>query len=412
MARAPMPMSIFGIDCWLCYLRPYLLNPFSLLQTGSDQETFLTNLSSSTRRRVKNKFYFVLFLWVPLYSAEAVTQVLNLGTILKTNEEAEEYLQFPWSMDIDDQGRILVADVLARKIFVWDANGEFLTTFGKQGKGPGEFMFTGRHSGGYQAYVAAYNKRVYVYDGSERRLNIFDENFQFQKAVSFKLSGRTESFFVTQNEDIVLFQRNYSRTVPSLDVACYNLDGELKQTLNSQEDTTFSRITENGKIRNIVYHAYSPTTYLHYDRSRDELLFGNTGIPAIQTHDVRGNHTASIPLEIVPARVSTRDRMEYGQQFWLKNSKFLKADYPDHKAYFDMVLPLGPDHFFVYYQSPVEKRIEGRIIDRQGRLIGKKVNFVCGEGGGLFGARGRIMVIRLDENDDYNIQELSLPRKR
>ena len=75
----------------------------------------------------------------------------------------------PWShVAMDERGRLLVAGAQIPEIAVFDSNGDFLTTIGGVGRGPGEFQSI--------TTIAAGHGQIHVFDGRRGRV-VLDENF-------------------------------------------------------------------------------------------------------------------------------------------------------------------------------------------------------------------------------------------
>ena len=349
--------------------------------------------------------WVVLFLaWFNTENSPGLKPTVTLAAI----EDEEAWLQLPYSVDVDDRGNYYVVDVLARTVFVWDKTGRYVRRFGSEGQGPGELTFSPRGNGGHQGYIASAGDRIYVFDGTVSRVSVFDREGKFIRSIPFQLpGGRSEGFFVTPKHQFLVYQRSYFKDIPEMEVSIFDDKAQLQHKIFSRDDRTFSRKKEGGDITGIVYHAYAPTIYTHYDYSRNRVIIGQTGEPAFELYDLKGNRIQRIASKITPRKVTKADKEEYLEQAWIKDSAFLSADFPEYMAYYDSVLPLGDRGYLIYYQSRVDAVVKGWFIDVNGN---KKQSFTfnCGEGGGLFGSRGHVIAVRTDEDGEYFIQEVSI----
>ncbi|GEM_PF-6189175 len=85
---------------------------------------------------------------------------------IQSDKAIEPFYQ-PIAFTVGSDGNIYICDK-SNKIIVFGANGEFLYSFGREGKGPGEFK--------YPSDVAVDNNgNVYVLDFGNRKIHIFDE---------------------------------------------------------------------------------------------------------------------------------------------------------------------------------------------------------------------------------------------
>ncbi len=100
---------------------------------------------------------------IPLYPDKSVIfeEELSIGG------EGYEMLSRPMQYIVDMQGRIYIADFQDRAIKVFDENGDFVLTIGRQGGGPGEFSNVGR-----MTFLP--DGRLMVTDLSASRISFFD----------------------------------------------------------------------------------------------------------------------------------------------------------------------------------------------------------------------------------------------
>jgi hypothetical protein len=84
---------------------------------------------------------------------------------------------------VDNQNRVYIAagkPNTAQAIYIFRPNGDYLTTIGRIGKGPGEFLAI--------ASLKIQNKKLYIYDSLQRRISIFSlKNFKLIN--DFKIRG-------------------------------------------------------------------------------------------------------------------------------------------------------------------------------------------------------------------------------
>ena len=84
-----------------------------------------------------------------------LTPILELEPV---SEDSDMFMQVPFDLTIGNDGRIYIADALAKTIFFWEKDGTFGGTIGKGGQGPGEFRFMSM--GGPQAYLSVLGEEL------------------------------------------------------------------------------------------------------------------------------------------------------------------------------------------------------------------------------------------------------------
>jgi len=318
--------------------------------------------------------------------------------------EVDAYLQSPRCIEIDDRGRIYALDNLARVVFVWDKNGRFLTTFGKEGEGPGEFSFYG--DGVTQGYVSAVDDAIYVYDGARRLLSRFDMDYRFISAEPFHGNGgRTLYFNMTRDGAILLYQQNYGIETPFRELALYNPKLSHFKTLYREDDKTYDIRRENGKTVKIVINAYLPTMAAFCDTGDNEILVGRNGRPEFDIYSSSGEKLRTIRFELTPKELTQADREDFLNRPNIRRDSRIKVNFPERRPYYQILLPVG-DQFLIFDYSLDFTEVDGFLIDRKGKIKGS-FHYVCGDNGGIYGARGRIIAIRVDSEGEYRLEELA-----
>jgi DNA-binding beta-propeller fold protein YncE len=117
--------------------------------------------------------------WVVSDSGDAVFKfsydgklVMTLGEVDVPGEDAEHFNE-PADVDWLPDGSILVADgYVNSRVVKFDKDGKFIKAWGSKGTGPGQFQVV--HS-----IAVDSDRRVYVADRSNKRVQVFDENGTF-----------------------------------------------------------------------------------------------------------------------------------------------------------------------------------------------------------------------------------------
>ncbi|MCK5131209.1 MAG: 6-bladed beta-propeller [Candidatus Sabulitectum sp.] len=104
--------------------------------------------------------------------------------------------------DFLPDGRIVLLDVLKDKVSIFSPNGDFLTSFGREGSGPGEFMepasITVLSDGG-----------ICVADFMRQKLIYFDADFCYEREISGFLIQSPSSIESGSDGSVVGFQTHY-----------------------------------------------------------------------------------------------------------------------------------------------------------------------------------------------------------
>jgi hypothetical protein len=109
------------------------------------------------------------------------TFAFDLVEDLSIGQEKDETTFFPQgvNVNVDGQGRFYVCDFGNRRVQVYDKNGAFIRTLGRQGQGPGEYEFPSR---------VLLDGAEDIYIDSGRSLVVFGPDGNFKKNIPVKTS--------------------------------------------------------------------------------------------------------------------------------------------------------------------------------------------------------------------------------
>jgi sugar lactone lactonase YvrE len=77
----------------------------------------------------------------------------------------------PGGMAVDQEGNLYVADTMNNRIEVFDADGKFISTYGKNGDGPGDFARP-------KSVALDSDGHIWVADGALNRVQVFDQEWR------------------------------------------------------------------------------------------------------------------------------------------------------------------------------------------------------------------------------------------
>ncbi len=319
-------------------------------------------------------------------------------------EDGDLFLQQPGDLTIDGQGRIHLLDLSSKTIFVGDKDGGYIGNYGKEGQGPGEFVFSSR-IGGPQGYVNAVGEELYIYDGASRSISIFAKDLKYKSSHTFQLeSGRAEQFRVIDKDRFLIFYSSYFSEVPFRKVATFKRNKEPITEFKKVKDNTWN-YTGDGNNRRVVIHAYTDALTMTYDQTGGRVIIGDSSKPSFEVYDLDGKSQKTVRMALIQKELTQEDRDEWNNMTWFKRQNFFQVSFPDKKAFYNRILPIGDKGYLVYLSSPNDARIDGVVVNGEGRTLGK-FKTTCGNGGGLFGSRGRVFAVTTDDDGEFSVNEL------
>lgn len=123
----------------------------------------------------KNRFLYVADVeldQVLVYDADTYKLLRKIGTTGRNHElTTPGDFSKPAGVAVDGEGNLYVADTMNNRIEIFDADGQFVSTFGKNGDGPGYFS---RPKG----VAIDSDGHIWVADGMQDRLQVFNKQGQ------------------------------------------------------------------------------------------------------------------------------------------------------------------------------------------------------------------------------------------
>ena len=373
--------------------------------------TFGRNHMRSFLRKLATRSWWKRF-WI--LSGMAILPLLYAGNLNfqklrvmdPVPEESDHFLSNPMSADYAQNGRLYLLDSSARVIFWWDREGRFGGTIGRPGQGPGEFSFQTRS--GPQGYLAVVGEEIHVFDAGQRVVQSFDLEGRYLRLLRLnQVNGRTEAFYVRGNNQFLVFNHNFMNPEPSYEVHLLGADGESAKTLFSVDEKDIGRPVIPPTADRIFIEAHFPAIVTAYDRSRDELILGDSGRAQFDIRPINSGTGTTLRFKHLPPEVSEQDKREFLSQDWLRRSSRFEVVFPESMTFYDRIHSLGERGFLLYNQSPVQGRVRGIWINRKGDTRGRFA-LTLGQNGAIFSSSGRLIRVQVHEDGVFEVAEVSI----
>lgn len=283
----------------------------------------------------------------------SLQKVLTIDT--ENNDTAEMGITDIRYFDIDSEGKIFIVNPKAKEnyIFILNKDGTFLSAFGRQGQGPGEFQSP-------MALVISKQDEIFITDRG--KVAVFSSDGQFirelrinndyQKVIPLD-KDRYLAIAVKLNQDL-------SQTFQV--ILCSSGLEELK-ILDSSKIGSFQKAVKVNIIPTIVY----------WETSDQHIFTGNTDEYEIQIFNFDGNLLRSIKKKHDGVLLSEKDREKYEQERQgyppgIRQSFFIPDAFPPFKA----ISALDDKWLFVQtYEMTDEESSLYDIFNTNGEFIGR-----------------------------------------
>jgi hypothetical protein len=277
----------------------------------------------------------------PLYG-EFVPQ---LEEDLSLGNPSDETYYFPKGagLNVDDEGNLYVCDFGNKRVQKYDKNGKYVRTIGRQGQGPGEYMYPS------QVFFDE-NGNPCVKGWTD--LNFFTKDGAFKKRVNIKQSL---TYFVLGpgGKIIGMTQPNPRLPSPSYELLMLNAEGEVERQVAGFPATA------NINKEVLIWHAYSPNLFFTSVTS-DKFAYGFSSEYKIYLADREGRTLFAIVDEEKPQSISGREKdvaRKKGPSAWAGNPGNAEPRdlmlFPDHRPFFGSLLSDGEGRLFVLRSKPI-----------------------------------------------------------
>jgi len=130
---------------------------------------------------------------------------LEVDLTIGVNEGDENYMLLdPKDIDSDSLGNIYIVESANGTIRKFDRDGKFVSSIGRKGQGPGEFLEL--HS------IEINNKdEIYAFDSNQRKIDVFNPAGELLKTIRMT-RVRVLDFALDENGDIYIGQEKYRET--------------------------------------------------------------------------------------------------------------------------------------------------------------------------------------------------------
>ena len=352
---------------------------FLVLLSCSQDETYTIEIKDGVRH-VHNH--------APLWGDEPKVALEFVQKIGVTEGEDENYMFFlPLDIAKDAEGNVYVLDAGNYRIQKFDKNGKYLTTIGRKGEGPGEFMGPKKvciDSNG-TIYVFDFNRiKVFSYDGKEENIIHCPLSSSFNMQILQPDEHNTQKMFLLD----AYFQGGSNSYLLTM----INEDGKIVKNfgkkshydnlgLKRQANRITFEVSSNNNIVVVFQHEnridkYASDGTLIFSADRDLRYKINN---RVEKYEIDSHGTVE-ELEIsVMAYVSSDVGLDYKSRIWIPTYKnqppirthmlgdketSLKIPYDKNKS---------PDEEFDYV-----KNVELEIYDKDGILLGRHpLPFLC-----------------------------------
>lgn len=249
---------------------------------------------------------------------------LNMNKVAVIQETGEHFFSGVRGMVLTSDGELLVNDRGYQGFYLFDSVGNYKSTVGNKGRGPGEFADI-RH------FVLTPDDRLHVFDRNNSRHQILaKEEGEWREQGELELrqlqSESIHSFFPRKIMDmderegekqyLALFRNNigFRDTTTVYHEWLAWVDGEMKPISDEKLFLDYAEAAVTVRTENSISVSSHPAGYkrfIAYDKEKSRVLTANgeTGEIVVQDLDHSNRNTFQLPVDIIP--IDSNDKTTY-----------------------------------------------------------------------------------------------------
>lgn len=297
------------------------------------------------------------------------------------------FLLNPLSLDIDANGNVYICDQKANDVKVFDGNGSYLRTIGRQGQGPGEFNWPEK--------ICVSVNRLFVWEYMHRRLSILSLNGEFIKSINFSWQEGLPSELKPLPDGRLIIERikpHYDNVEFPQEclIELYSSDGDYLKTIYKRNEFRTKLITRPGRTE--VPQPFNPRT--HWEVSpAGKIIIGHSSLYKIDVYDPEKGLLFSFSHKHHPVKITAEDKKKHFSNFtvgFVKDGVISRkrgatsfitenTQFPEFKPAFNSILTDSEGNIWVhvFLENREEENNWFDVFDAQGRFLNKVK--ICGD---------------------------------
>jgi len=336
-----------------------------------------------------------MVLW---FGSNNVSLVFKPEIIYQVPSEEAAVLEDPADVTFDEKGNLYILDSSGKSILVWDPEGRFVKSIGREGDGPGEFRFEDP----VRSELTYDGEHIVVWDDKAGKIQYF-KNMEYVKTRNKPVGlGSVPVFECLKNGNAIMWlQQRRNGVLHSRIILVDSTTLEEIKVLSEMKDEMYQRNEKGGWD----FYPYSKKPIIHADYFSDRIYVGNAVDSEIAIYQIDGEELGELQMSLPPREHTPADRFNIMKHYsWLKAPN--KPIFSDYKRLYDTIVPISANQVLVSPYDMDEGFYNGHVYDSESsRVLGGFKQFF-GEQGGIYYSNSQIIAFYNDESGNYSIKLL------
>jgi hypothetical protein len=291
----------------------------------------------------------------PMYGEEIFSLEEELAIGVVEGEDAYMFSRIN-DIDVDEEGKIYVAEGASAHIRIFDENGKYIRSIGRKGQGPGEFQMP--------IYVQVTSKNeIMVHDYMVQRLSFFSLDGNYLRQIS---TIQTRNPFIPLRMDthgnLIVMAAFAPAPVGGKQLKMYDANLELVSMI-AKEERDLRKIFDIGK----------PTWYCDVSPN-DRIVWGDSSEYVLQILNHEGKLEKKITKGYAPVEIAEEDKKKYKDMYAGPLKMGLKIQFRNHFPAFGDISVDDEERIFVKTYERInegEERFYFDVFDAEGKYLAK-----------------------------------------
>ena len=305
-----------------------------------------------------------------VYSGDtAPLQEISFERTARYGDTGDVFIGSMAGVAVADDGTLFLADRTEAVVHVFGSSGEYITAIGGKGEGPGEFLTA--------AAPRLYNGELYVLDGQQRRVSVFDaEELTYLRSHPIGSSGGGISGFpmiaLPLPEDQFLVIQNsiqqddgtfYMRYVPNV----YDAEGDtVRSEIVELQQNPMHTVQSDNSIR-LTSLSFMGETHIGFTNS-NQLVSGYSDRFLFHITSLEGDTLRSIYHDVTPPALDRSAMLDEFEDEEMRKD-VASMDIPDTRPVYDSFFVDDDNNFWVELLTENRDVNKWWVLDENGEKL-------------------------------------------
>jgi hypothetical protein len=285
-------------------------------------------------------------------------------------------LKYPASLALNSRGDLFISDITAHNVKIFDAKGNFVRTFGRQGTGPGDL-----NAPWWIAFNGTY---TIVWEIYNRRFSLFTENGEFVRIVKPPQRISVKKIRAFKNGLTIVETEKFNhgkQMTQACVITAYTKELKEPKVIYQHPLKIYKDIT---RPRPLTIPLPFPPRVSWDILANGKVAIGFQGEYRIGLYDAQKEKKFEFKHDYQPVKVTAKDREAFFAGITIADSRssikkgapdyiVKNTTFPEYKPVINNILVDPEDHILIFPNTPNpgKERFQADVFDAGGKFINR-----------------------------------------